>query len=125
MNKRALEKFKKKLEEEKGRVLRDLGLIEEEIDSLSSNKGTPGSNYSNHMADIGTDAMEQEQVFLHASQGSEYLKGLEAALKRIKDGTYGICEECGGKISEKRLEAYPAASLCISCKSKQEKLQRG
>jgi DnaK suppressor protein len=125
MNKKELERFRKLIEAEKQKVLQDLGMIEEEIDSMSSGKGSGSQGYSNHMADIGTDAMEQEQTFLHASQGTDYLRSLIAALKRIEDGSYGKCEECGGKIPLKRLEAYPAASLCISCKSRLEKLQRG
>jgi len=76
------------------------------------------------MADIGSDAMEQEQAFLHASQETEYLKQLEDALKRVDDGSYGQCEECSGTIPLKRLQAYLAARLCVECKSKQERLQR-
>ena len=39
---------------------------------------------------------------------------------RLEDGTFGICQECGGEISEKRLKARPIAILCIKCKEKQE-----
>ena len=76
------------------------------------------------MADIGSDAMEQEQAFLHASQGANYLGALDDALDRIEKGTYGVCEECSGKIPAKRIQAYLAARLCVDCKSKLEKLQR-
>lgn len=125
MKKNDLAKFKKIIEAEREKVLDDLGHLGEEINSMSSNKSGGKQGYSNHMADIGTDAMEQEQTFLHASQGYDYLHALEDALKRIEKGTYGVCEECSGDIPQKRLEAYPAARLCISCKSKQEKLHRG
>lgn len=125
MNKKALEKFRKIIETEKQKVIDSLGHISAEIDSMSSGKSSGSQGYSNHMADIGSDSIEQEQTFLHASQGSDYLMSLEAALKRIDEGTYGICEQCSGKIPLKRLEAYPAANLCLTCKSEQEKLQRG
>ena len=125
MNKKDLARFKKLIEKERERVISDLGLIEEEIDALSSGQGSGSRGYSNHMADIGSDAMETEQAFLHASQGTGYLRKLDDALKRIEKGTYGTCEVCSGKISVKRLEAYPGARMCIECKSKQEKLQRG
>lgn len=125
MNKRELQRFKKLIEAEKQRVLQALGMIEEEIAGLkSSNSGSGNTSYSNHMADVGSDAMEQEQAFMHASQGTGYLLALEAALKRIERGTYGVCDECGGKIPPRRLEAFLAADLCINCKSKFEKLQR-
>ncbi|UCG53454.1 MAG: TraR/DksA C4-type zinc finger protein [Candidatus Latescibacterota bacterium] len=124
MNKRELARFRKLVEEERERVLKKLGVIGEEISDRTSNKASGSQGYSNHMADIGSDAMEQEQAFLHASQGTDYLRRLDDALKRIEDGTYGVCEECSSKIPVKRLEAYLAAKLCVDCKSKQEKLQR-
>lgn len=124
MNKKELAKFKKAIEAEREKVLHDLGILGEEINSLSSSKGSRKQGYSNHMADIGTDSMEQEQTFLHASQGYDYLNALESALKRIENGTYGICADCSGKIPTKRLEAYLAAELCITCKAKREKQHR-
>lgn len=123
MNKRELKRFKTLIEEEKQRVLRKLGMLEEEIAGLRSQK-SGNQSYSNHMADIGSDAMETEQAFMHASTGTNYLLALENALKRIEKGTYGICESCEQKIPPRRLEAYLAANLCVQCKSKQEKLQR-
>jgi DnaK suppressor protein len=124
MNKKDLKRFNKLIEEEKARVLEDMGMVEEELASLSIAQGGGSTGYSNHMADIGTDAMEQEQAFLRASLGTDYLLSLEAALKRIEHGVYGICELCEAKIPTKRLEAFLAARLCITCKSAQEKLQR-
>lgn len=124
MNKRELKRFKKLIEEEKAKVLNDIGMVEEEIAGMSASKGSGKAGYSNHMADIGTDAMEQEQAFLRASKGVDYLVSLEEALKRIDIGNYGICELCQSKIPTKRLEAFLAARLCIQCKSSQEKLRR-
>ena len=43
------------------------------------------------------------------------------ALARLEDGTYGICENCGNPIGKLRLQAYPRATLCMSCKSRQER----
>ena len=90
----------------------------------TSSKSSGNQGYSNHMADIGSDAMGQEQAFMHASQGNEYLRRLDDALKRVEAGSYGVCDECDDKIPVKRLEAYLAAKLCVTCKSKREKLQR-
>ena len=123
MNKRDLQRFKKLIEDEKRRVLDSLGMIEEEIQGLTSGQ-SGNQSYSNHMADIGSDAMETEQAFLHASQGTDYLIALEQALTRIEKGTYGTCEECQDKIPPARLEAYLAARLCVSCKGRLEKLPR-
>ena len=52
------------------------------------------------------------------------IRKLEAALERIEDGTYGICEECEKVISEKRLKARPVTTLCIECKTEQEEHER-
>jgi len=46
------------------------------------------------------------------------------ALAKLEDGTYGVCEECGRGISEKRLRARPVARFCIQCKEKQEYEER-
>ena len=49
---------------------------------------------------------------------------MQEAIKRIDDGTFGVCEACGGPISEKRLMARPVTTDCIDCKTKQEKLEK-
>lgn len=123
MNKKDLQRFRNLIEEERQRVLLRLGMIEEEIQGMAASQ-SGNQSYSNHMADIGSDVIEQEQAFLHASQGTDYLMALEAALRRIEKGTYGICEDCGDKIPPRRLEAFLAARLCIKCQSKAERLQR-
>ncbi len=52
------------------------------------------------------------------------IQKMREAIQRIDDGTYGICQSCGGEISEKRLIARPVTTLCIDCKTKQEKLEK-
>ncbi|MCL6622050.1 MAG: RNA polymerase-binding protein DksA [Syntrophobacterales bacterium] len=49
---------------------------------------------------------------------------IREALERIDEGTYGICEICGGEISLKRLRARPVTTMCIQCKSRMEALER-
>ena len=55
---------------------------------------------------------------------SKLFAKIKEALERVKDGTYGICEECGQKISEVRLKARPVTTMCIKCKRKQENEER-
>ena len=52
------------------------------------------------------------------------IKKIQAALQRIEDGTYGICDECGEDISISRLKARPVTRLCIKCKEKQEQMEK-
>ena len=49
---------------------------------------------------------------------------VKAALERIEGGTYGICDECGDEIGDKRLEGRPVTTLCIDCKTKQENVEK-
>ncbi|MCE5264928.1 MAG: RNA polymerase-binding protein DksA [Deltaproteobacteria bacterium] len=49
---------------------------------------------------------------------------MQEAIQRMDDGVFGICEVCGGPISEKRLMARPVTTLCIDCKMKQEKMEK-
>jgi DnaK suppressor protein len=73
-----------------------------------------------HMADIGSDAYEQEFTLSLMANEEETLELVEQALGRIKAKKFGICEECGGVIAKKRLEAIPFAPMCIRCAEKFE-----
>ncbi|NBV46004.1 MAG: TraR/DksA family transcriptional regulator [Planctomycetia bacterium] len=73
-----------------------------------------------HMADIGSDAYEQEFTLSLMASEEDTLELVEAALERIRAKTYGRCEECGGVIAKKRLEALPFAPTCIRCAERLE-----
>lgn len=75
-----------------------------------------------HMADIGSDAYEQEFTLTLMATEEDTLGLVEQALERIRGRRYGICEECDGVINKKRLEAIPFAPTCIRCA---EKLENG
>ena len=75
-----------------------------------------------NMADIGSDAYEQEFTLSLMATEEGTLDLVQQALGRIRARTYGTCEECGGVIAKKRLEAIPFAPLCIRCA---EKLENG
>lgn len=73
-----------------------------------------------HMADIGTDNFEQEFTLSLMENDGDALEQIEAALERIEESTFGLCEECGAKIPKARLNAIPYAALCIKCASTNE-----
>ncbi len=52
------------------------------------------------------------------------IRKMQEALDRIDKGTFGICDRCGGPISEKRLNARPVTTLCIDCKTKEERIEK-
>jgi DnaK suppressor protein len=87
--------------------------------ALQSNSGEL-SRVPLHLADAGTDNFEQEFSLSLAETGSQSLPLIEAAIKRIADGTYGICEECGIHIPRARLNAVPFAHLCVKCATELE-----
>lgn len=121
MRKREREYFRKLIQQKKEKLLDELGYLENEVMTTTS-KDSSGdlSGYSFHMADQGTDAEEREKAFLLASREGRYIYHLNEALRRIDDGTYGVCAVCGKQISKERLEAVPHATKCIECKSKEE-----
>jgi len=120
LNKADLKKYEKLLLEKRKAIIDDIdGLRRDSLETIKESTGDL-SSYSYHMADIGTDAQEREKKFLLASKSGRLLYHLDEALRRIKDGTYGKCHECGKDISKARLEAVPHARYCIECKEAEE-----
>lgn len=82
--------------------------------------GEAGSlNYDSNFADTSQVTAERGEAEVLAVQLRESLEDVEAAIERLTNGTYGICERCGEPITPPRLEAKPAARRCIACASRQ------
>jgi len=73
--------------------------------------------------DMAVNDIEQGMKMRLGSRESLYFRKVEEALLRIKEGTYGLCLDCGSQIGLKRLEARPTAELCIDCKETQERAE--
>ena len=117
--------FEQRLLEERGRLLKELGYLEQNV--LKQNQRDSSgdlSGYSFHMADLGTDAMEREKAFLFASAEGRAIYDVDEALRRLYSGNYGTCESCGQPIARERLEVVPHARLCVRCKEREEKAAR-
>jgi DnaK suppressor protein len=71
-----------------------------------------------HMADVGTDAFEQEFTLSLMEHDGTALEQIEAALERIEDGVYGVCVECETKIPKARLQVLPHTAHCVKCAEK-------
>ncbi len=125
LTRKELEVARARILAERKRIIMELERIEETISDATKDKEGSNQSYSNHLADIGTDDMEQAKNFYYASQEGHYLRALDEALERIERGTYGICEICTLRIGSKRLEAVPPARQCIKCKIESEKNNRG
>lgn len=73
----------------------------------------------------GAAAFALEHEVSLAANAREMLQQTERALARIDDGTYGICEACGGPVGKLRLQAFPRATVCLGCKELIEKQHLG
>lgn len=121
-SKTKLEKFKKDILKKMGAVSEDIETIKEGIGNASNKQGgvTPDSIFSVHMADAGTDSHEQEKSFMLMNRESDYFKNLEVALERIEEGTFGVCKLCDSLIPEERMMEVPNATKCVQCKEKEK-----
>ncbi len=71
------------------------------------------SSFDQHQGDIGTETFEREKDFSLLEQLEAEIGDLDAALRKIDDGTYGVCEICGKQIEPELLEAMPGTRTCI------------
>ena len=116
-----LERFRKIIMEKRQEILEELETLRGRImDTMTGEYQVENSAYSLHM-EQGTDTMEREKTFLFASREGKFLNYLDDALKRIDQGTYGHCTDCGKLIDKERLEAVPHAQQCVECKLKRGK----
>jgi RNA polymerase-binding protein DksA len=106
-------------------LLEERGRVESAIENL--HKDHPGSlddeveETDNDPAESASATLDREMDYSLEENSTQVLQEIEAALKRIDDGTYGTCTNRGEQIDPERLEAYPWASLCIDCKREAER----
>jgi DnaK suppressor protein len=72
-------------------------------------------------ADAGAKTFEREHELALTHNARELLVQTEQAIARIDNGTYGTCDSCGEPIGKARLQAFPRAVLCVSCKQREER----
>jgi RNA polymerase-binding protein DksA len=110
-NARELEHFRDLLLAKRRELVGDMSAMERE--ALRSSGGTNLSNLPIHMADMGTDNYEQEFTLGLVQKDRDLLREINAALAKIQNGTYGLCEGTGQPISKERLEYQPWARYSI------------
>jgi DnaK suppressor protein len=94
-------------------------------DSLRSRaEGSEASAFGMHQADAGSDAYDRDFALSLLSQEQDSLYEIDEALKRIENGTYGICEMSGKSIPHARLEALPFTRYTVECQAELEKRNR-
>ena len=90
--------------------------VDEALDCSNAEK----RGVTTHMADVSNDNSRHEMELRMLSEDGDVLKLIEGALKRLVDGEYGKCQECGEPISEGRLKIRPYAVFCVKCKTRHE-----
>ena len=117
VNKATLKKFKTLLTDKRDEILKKAKQTLEQDMALDTD------DLPDEM-DLASSEYLQSFTFRLRGREKSFLDKIEKALKKIEDGSFGICEECGEEISVKRLEARPETTLCIRCKEDQERMEK-
>ena len=83
------------------------------LDDSQAGFGGEAGGVDQHTADAATDTIEREMALSVQESTDGHMKDIDRALERLDKGKYGICEACGAKIPDGRLEAKPEASYCV------------
>lgn len=112
--------LEKRLLKERERVLKALRQLDDVMAPLDGDGEL--TNYPLHLADEGTDTMEQEQSFLLLSKEGRLLIDIDEALRTLykEPERYGRCGNCGGEIAFERLDIVPWTRLCVTCQREHE-----
>ena len=113
-----LAEVRSELDADRARLRSELNLAEHELQDLMRDAGDGAGN---DQADVGSTTFERDQEISLANNARDMLAQTERAIARIEDGSYGVCESCGEPIGKMRVMAYPRATLCLSCKQRQER----
>ena len=102
------------LDAEREQALRRLAALTGDFDEVvAASRDTNADD--EHDPEGATIAFERSQVAALVRQVRGHVAEVEAAIRRLEAGSYGICERCGGPVAAARLEARPAARTCIGC----------
>jgi RNA polymerase-binding protein DksA len=114
-----VEEFTQRLLEERKRLRDELSEMEGH-QVKTEEKPVADAASEDDLVDVASEAFEREKELALESSVQGMLEMVEAALAKVRRGTYGICEGCGRPIDTARLRAIPYARLCIKCKEREE-----
>lgn len=105
------------LTEERVTYTRQAASLRAEADLLMADREPGDVQFDEESGEGDTLAVERERDLALSAQASAAVEEIDIALAKIKDGTYGVCEQCHNTIPKERLRALPYAALCVQCKS--------
>ena len=112
MDKKRIDFYRKKLEAKREELMRLMA--QNEQDAMAADDATQ------NIADKAANSYTKEFLFSQSNNERFILQLVDEALKRLKNGGFGLCVQCNQEIQQKRIEAVPWARHCISCQEKQE-----
>ncbi|MFV0533005.1 MAG: TraR/DksA family transcriptional regulator [Cumulibacter sp.] len=106
-------------------ITTELARVREEYElsmaALDDLKKAGQDSAGDDVADAGAKTFEREHEMSLANNRLDLMAQMERALRRVEEGSYGVCESCGKMIPKARLKAFPQATLCVECKSREER----
>ncbi len=105
------------LKDERATYVRQAALLRAEADSLVFERDPGDVQFDEESGEGDTIAVERERDLTLSAQALAAVDDIDLALEKIKEGTYGVCEQCNNIIPKERLRALPYAALCVQCKS--------
>ncbi|HEV8087355.1 MAG TPA: TraR/DksA C4-type zinc finger protein [Actinomycetota bacterium] len=108
-----IDELRTRLEAERGELADQLTTIEDQAFAATQSDMSGDVGVDDESADAGTATFEREKELSIEQNVRDLIQKIDRALKRIEDGTYGICEVCGKPIEKARIKALPYVDLCI------------
>jgi DnaK suppressor protein len=103
--------------EERSNYIRSAEVLKAQADSLALEHEPGDVQFDEEGGEGGTSNVDRELDLVLSAQARAAAAEIDRALAKIESGTYGVCEQCGQRIPDARLQALPQAALCVACKS--------
>ena len=120
LTKEQVKQFRQLLITERAKLADEIKSIAHDASTSPRDASGDLSAYTIHMADMASDTYERELSMNIVTSEQELLYQIDDALKRLDDGTFGLCQQCNQPITMSRLKAVPYASMCITCQRAKE-----
>ena len=124
-NEDELDHFKNLLLEERKEATDNSEQMKQSVEDQRSLDDDRASSQDHHPGNIGSEEQEKETDYMLRERSRKKIEEIDAALKRIENKTYGVCEDTGEKIQKERLEAIPYTRFSFQARKKDETEQQG
>jgi RNA polymerase-binding transcription factor DksA len=118
---KTVDRLRRRLEDERGRHLRQADELQAEADALAMERDPGDTQFDEESGEGDTVNVERERDLLLSASARGIVEAIDRALARMDAGTYGLCVPAGRRIALERLEAIPYAEECVDCKARAER----